>query len=52
MDKGGVCWFISIGSFYLDKNASKLRNFHNRHTVFPKVSRRIFAKDLFQYGKG
>jgi hypothetical protein len=57
MVKWGVCWFIPIGSFCFDKNASiswnfLYRDFHNRDTVFPEVSRRIFAEDLFQYGKG
>jgi len=50
------CWFILIGSSCLGKNASisgnfLYRNFHNRDTVFLEVSRRIFAEDLFQYGK-
>jgi hypothetical protein len=51
------CWFILIGSFCLDKNASILRNFlyrdfHNRDIIFLEFSRIVFIEDLFQYEKG
>jgi len=55
MAKGRVCWFI--GSSCLDKNVFisgnfLYRDFHNKDTVFPEVSKRIFVEDLFQYGNG